>query len=566
MSAPSLLIAVDFGTAYSGYCFSVDANHEATLTNKTYQTDTVVLFNENQEFVGFGEKALAVYTKMQSSQACRFYFFQNFKMELYTQNITENLMISAKDGKQLPAIKVFSESLRYLKEHALSTVKANVPDFQFVPQDITWVLTVPAIWNNAAKEFMRRAAKEAGLIEDILSENLILALEPEAASLWCKQLPSTGFIEEHLEGSDELKVQQKPGTRYVVVDCGGGTVDITVHEVLEDGSLNELQKASGGGWGSFSVDEKFQNFLRELFGPVVWDIYELEYPSELLKMMHNFSIQKCTENNDIYIICPYNLAKLASAVQEISSFFNQVEGVYWSEGNIKLTYSKLASFFDESIKNIVRMIKEILDTPEIDINFILLVGGYASNGRLREVVRKEFSSQCKILCPCESQQAIAKGAIMFGTDPKIIRSRVSPMTYGVSVCKPFDPNKHNPNMISVNKTGGDCYCTGLFQRLVEKDQPVNFDDVSEFMFFPVNVDQTEACFDFFATDQSDAMYINDQGVQKVGSFVLPMPDITLGRYREIKMEVRFGLSEIKANATDLSSGESGKTEIKFILK
>ena len=41
------------------------------------------------------------------------------------------------------------------------------------------------------------------------------------------------------------------GTRYIVVDCGGGTVDITVHELDNKlGTLKELYKASGGPYGS----------------------------------------------------------------------------------------------------------------------------------------------------------------------------------------------------------------------------------------------------------------------------------------------------------------------------
>lgn len=39
----------------------------------------------------------------------------------------------------------------------------------------------------------------------------------------------------------------------MVVDCGGGTVDITVHEITnEKGQLKELFKASGGPYGSIS--------------------------------------------------------------------------------------------------------------------------------------------------------------------------------------------------------------------------------------------------------------------------------------------------------------------------
>jgi molecular chaperone DnaK (HSP70) len=50
---------------------------------------------------------------------------------------------------------------------------------------------------------------------------LILALEPEAASLCCRQ------------NKKELKFEK--GTIYMVVDNGGGTVDIAVHEIDESG-------------------------------------------------------------------------------------------------------------------------------------------------------------------------------------------------------------------------------------------------------------------------------------------------------------------------------------------
>ena len=45
----------------------------------------------------------------------------------------------------------------------------------------------------------------------------------------------------------------------MVVDCGGGTVDITVHEMSnEEGKLKELFKATGGPFGSTTVDDAFK--------------------------------------------------------------------------------------------------------------------------------------------------------------------------------------------------------------------------------------------------------------------------------------------------------------------
>ncbi len=50
------------------------------------------------------------------------------------------------------------------------------------------------------------------------------------------------------------------GTRYIVVDCGGGTVDITVHELDNKlGTLKELYKATGGPYGSVGMFDCFVN-------------------------------------------------------------------------------------------------------------------------------------------------------------------------------------------------------------------------------------------------------------------------------------------------------------------
>ncbi|NXU28175.1 HS12B protein, partial [Thalassarche chlororhynchos] len=190
------VVAIDFGTSYSGYCFSLASGTDQIRQVywgtehglKTPKTPTCILFNQKQEFRKFGYDAVMKYKSLPSSEADNWYFFQNFKMKLYNTVVTSGMELKASNGKTLPALTVFSESLRYLKEHALNTIQEA--SFQTVcdQEEITWVITVPAIWSAAARQFMRLAAKEAGLISDMISEKLIIALEPEAASLWCKQL------------------------------------------------------------------------------------------------------------------------------------------------------------------------------------------------------------------------------------------------------------------------------------------------------------------------------------------------------------------------------------------
>ena len=49
------------------------------------------------------------------------------------------------------------------------------------------------------------------------------------------------------------------GGQYMVVDCGGGTVDITVHEVSnKEGHIKEVFKATGGPYGSTSMARAFR--------------------------------------------------------------------------------------------------------------------------------------------------------------------------------------------------------------------------------------------------------------------------------------------------------------------
>jgi hypothetical protein len=56
-----------------------------------------------------------------------------------------------------------------------------------VSTKIRWVLTVPALWSEEHKHFMRKAAVEAKIIEDLNCSNLLLCLEPEGASIQCRE-------------------------------------------------------------------------------------------------------------------------------------------------------------------------------------------------------------------------------------------------------------------------------------------------------------------------------------------------------------------------------------------
>lgn len=60
-------------------------------------------------------------------------------------------------GKKMKAVDVFAFSIRYLKDDLFETLNDAVSGLQ--NKDIQWVVTVPAIWDDDAKQFMREAAE-----------------------------------------------------------------------------------------------------------------------------------------------------------------------------------------------------------------------------------------------------------------------------------------------------------------------------------------------------------------------------------------------------------------------
>lgn len=66
------------------------------------------------------------------------------------------MKIEDAQGQKMDAIDVFSAGICYFKDHLMARLKDRVSAMQ--ETDIRWVLTVPAIWEDDAKQFMTKAA------------------------------------------------------------------------------------------------------------------------------------------------------------------------------------------------------------------------------------------------------------------------------------------------------------------------------------------------------------------------------------------------------------------------
>ena len=80
------------------------------------------------------------------------------------------------DGREMPLMAVISESLKFISNRAIIKLEEQIGKVMN-KKKIRWVLTVPALWSEEHKLFMRKAAVEAGIIDHSSSTQLLLCLE-----------------------------------------------------------------------------------------------------------------------------------------------------------------------------------------------------------------------------------------------------------------------------------------------------------------------------------------------------------------------------------------------------
>lgn len=277
--APRIVVAVDLGTTRSAWAYKVgDSINDkifvripegASLSpSSNTKTETAALIDRHGkgELVAFGPAALerhaenAANIEGDPSGDDEEALFRWFKCALFKnkpgQTTVERVTVKSTAGHTVPLLGAMKATLSYFKDDVLGFL-SSLTGRKIDAGDVSWVVTVPAIYDDFAKNFMRRAAHEAGMIDSIGSTNLRLCLEPEAACL--DVIP---------RGDDSPLTCEAVGKKMMLVDCGGGTVDITTHSIVSVNPLNVVEVAppTGGAWGSTQVDEAFKQWLKRFLG------------------------------------------------------------------------------------------------------------------------------------------------------------------------------------------------------------------------------------------------------------------------------------------------------------
>uniref|UniRef100_A0AAU0MUS4 Heat shock protein family A member 12 variant X3 n=1 Tax=Urechis unicinctus TaxID=6432 RepID=A0AAU0MUS4_UREUN len=572
--------AIDFGTTFSGYAFSFktskndirmfsDWGSEVGLSG--YKTPTCVLTNAQGDFEAFGYEAQQRYANLDEAKAKQHCYYDRFKMRLHNEkNLGRTTLISARNGKQRPAIEVFSLALRYLKTHVLEAVQKQ--SAQSISEDlIRWVITVPAIWSDASKQFMREAAFLAGIIKNVGSTRLVIALEPEAASLYCRTLDVNHVVSVSSAGGKKMPA----GTKYLVMDAGGGTLDVTAHELIGDanGSVRELHQASGSDLGGAQVDNNYLHLLEDIFGKRVMDLFRLECSAGYLQFMSAFERikrgVKPANTSTTNIPVPLDLSdkylqvhnkSLKTGLQE---YCQKNSGVKFSAGMLCLANNVMIQLFQPVVEGIITHMRALLSISALSgVTHLMMVGGFSDSPVLQSAIRDAFGAKLKVIIPIDASLCVIKGAVIFGHDPGLITTRISRKTYGIEVAQDFDSSAHDvTKKIVVDNVA---HCLEVFKILVEKGEEVQMGNTRSFQFSPLQANQTAAEIKIYSTDLHRPKYVSENGVAYHGNISINLAGV--GTNRLILVTVMFGGTEIHVHAKDGSShnGHYATTKIEFM--
>ncbi|XP_063415310.1 heat shock 70 kDa protein 12B-like [Mytilus trossulus] len=572
-----LVAAIDFGTTFSGYAFSfktdyendpmkISVNQQWTAGSRSLislKAPTVVLLDKSKKFLAFGYDAEDKYSEAAlDEEHLDFYYFRRFKMLLHeTKHLTRKTMIKDDNGKEMPALEIFSMVIRYLKGHLLETLETRGTGLD--NNDIHWVLTVPAIWTEPAKQFMREAAEKAG----ISGEQLSICLEPEAASLYCQHLPIEKLKDK--DGIGNEFTASGRGAKYMVLDLGGGTADITCHQKDAEGSLRELQKPSGGSWGGTRVDEAFNQLLIKIVGGHHFRIFQEKNKADALDILREMETKKRNITNEtegkVTLKVPVSLIQsfekeTGEEIKEVIKQMAYAGKMTWVGDKLRMEANLFRALFNDPKTNLVNHVKALMTKgPLKDVSTILMVGGFSESPIMQSAIKDAFPGK-KVVVPDEAGLAVLKGAVMYGHQPQTISVRISRYTYGINISPPFKSGEHSPERrVSIEGTDR---VKDVFKKYIEADQTLKVGEAVSGRHVTIKKRQKEMLLKIFATEDSNPKYVTDKGCEYLGKVVIQLPEVD----EKLKVDVKmiFGETELMVEAKESTTGSTYKSFFDFL--
>ncbi|ETO08599.1 hypothetical protein RFI_28789 [Reticulomyxa filosa] len=258
--------------------------------NASVTTKTAVLLDENLQFVAFGNNAWNKFIAL--------FFFVTLKKKFFKkkskkkkdvpdaynaqkQPILEKELVSM-NGIRISTETVFVNVLKYCKQKTQKFLKSI--NIEIRDDKIQWVIPVPDVWSEDAKDLLRQWAIKAQIGSAHIDRQLMIALESECASI---------CIIEEIKNNQKEKEWFQIGECYLQMDIREkSTMSITIYEMMSEYQIKELVSAFGGSWKSSSVDDNVKIIFEQLFGKDIMKKFQETQYKGYLKLLENITQSK----------------------------------------------------------------------------------------------------------------------------------------------------------------------------------------------------------------------------------------------------------------------------------
>ncbi|CBY00364.1 hypothetical protein IAQ61_011296 [Plenodomus lingam] len=576
-------ISIDFGTTFTSVACSIRGGAPFTLqefpddpqpgrVNMQVPTEILYLSSESEGSTGVTHKRIYGYQIQERRNHPSVYedglteagHIVNVKLLLdktvHLKSLQKKLNETLGELKLQHIISKNEDVIRHLLELYLQHAKyIMVRDYGLKScSTVEVTFCVPVCWDPSANEIMSACVQAALRKVDLgigpqNQCNLFMVNEAEAAAMHTL----SGHV-----GKYHL------GESFLLLDCGGGTIDLGVYEIGRDFPFRlgrQVNPTSGAVCGSGDLNRAFSEFATSLLKHATIsaagdDTIEHIVETEVLPQFENWTKRSFSLNHrDL----------------ENKSYAFRIRGLQAipgddriKKGTFVLSFDDMEALFAPSLKTIATLMRnQIFYAIEArtKVNKVVLVGGFGDSPALKEYlgntldqINAEYGTSITIITAPQNTAAagVALGALKRALDKTNGPAKIPCQSIGIYHHLRYEPDRYSKDVLNQHEDywemceeDGEEYISNTIQWIIKKGQGAaqsvhEYGWESMHIFTPAHTTQWIAEYELFASDEcTEDYYIrnhpkNRGKVHKIGKVVFDL------------MPIRPYLQLLKANGAD----------------